>query len=423
MISARNFLDPLSKWFLLLSYCIMVFLLYRYVVVGYGLYFSIGYESGNSVVAVLSVSVFCYFFLSIFGCYSCINSAYKLFSLCFILFICAPALLIGAVSSAKLSPLFVFNVFLVSSILVFFSKLKDVNLTFKQGAGRYFILFPVFVLMVFALYLVFLYEGELNFVSLNEVYEKRAEAKQFTTLFLGYAVGWVSNFAAPILIVFGLHKRNFFYVCLGGVGYFLIYMLAGHKSSLIAMMLIVGVFYFSRKLSFQKILCVTLGALVVIFLIDLASGRAILAPYTFDRMIVAPSVLSLLYFDFFSANEPIYLSHGLLRSFIDNPYGMQPPEIIGSIYFDGDWANVNFLGEGFANFNTMGVILYSLFTVFLVKCYDSVSCHLPLNVRLSIFVPVLLYIMNASPLTLVVTGGLFPLVFVILFGSSYFSRK
>lgn len=417
MTLARLYMPHFIAGGLLLLYLSMVVLIYKYVVVGYGLYFSAGYQDGSAVIALLYVWVLCFFLFNVLGSYAVIDGAYKLFSLCFVVFICAPALLIGAISSLTLSPLFIFNMVLVSVVLVGLTRLKDFGLTMRFWLARYFMLFPFIVFSIFAFYLVFLYRGELSLVALDEVYTKRAQAKEFTGLFIGYAVGWVSNFASPVLIAFGLYDRKYLYVCFGVAGYLLIYMLAGHKSSLISMALIFGLFYFSRRLTLQKVLFVSLGGLITILLVDSLFGRPILAPYTFDRMIVAPSVLSLLYFDFFEGGEPIYLSHSILRGVFTNPYGMQPPEIIGAKYFDGDWANVNFVGEGFANFNSLGVLLYLFFTVFIVKAYDFVSCHLPVHVRLSIFVPVLLYLMNASPLTLILTGGLFPLVFVICLSS------
>lgn len=417
MNPASAYLPGLIKGVLISLYILMVFLLYRHVVVEYGLYFSIGYEEGGAVSSVLCVSVFCYLLLGVLGNYGVINSAYKLFSLCFVILICAPALLIGAISSLGLSPLFTFNLVLVSVVLVGFTRVKDVSIVPRCGLGGYCILFPLISVAVFAFYLIFVYRGDLSFVALDEVYTKRAQAKQSAGFFIGYAVGWVSNFASPILIVAGLYGRRLSYVFIGISGYLLIYMLAGHKSSLISIVFIFGVYYFAHRLTLQKVISVSLGALVSVFVVDFLLGRAFLAPYTFDRMVVAPSVLSLFYFDFFESNEPIYLSHSILRAVVSNPYRMQPPEIIGSTYFDGDWANVNFVGEGFANFHTVGVVLFLFFTVFIVKLYDSVSHHLPLQVRLSIFAPVLLYLMNASPLTLMVTGGLLPLMVVIFFSS------
>ncbi len=242
-------------------------------------------------------------------------------------------------------------------------------------------------------------------VDLNSVYELREQAKSVQGNFLKYFVGFIFGVAAPFCLVFGLYKRNVFFIVAAVASYLLFYMSAGHKSAIVTIALVVFIYFLSGMLSIRFAVFMAVLGMILIFIMDWYYFQGVVAAFTLDRMIFAPSSLTIIYYDFFHDNPKFFLSHSVFSALFDNPYAVTPQQVIGSVYFSNDWANVNFVGEGFANFGRLGVLFYALFVIFVVKIYDYFSRDLPVRVRLSLFVPALFYLLNASPLTLMLSGG------------------
>ena len=260
---------------------------------------------------------------------------------------------------------------------------------------------------------MFLFGGELSIVGINEVYAKRSLAKEHTTTFLSYLLGAVSGSAAPLLITIGLYKKKYHMIILGVLAFFFIYMMAGHKSSLLSVILIFSFYIlFKKQVSYLILLSYTNIVLLVIVSIDTFMQQPILTPFSIDRMLIAPGVLSLYYIDYFSNNDFLFLNYSILKHFFTYETGT-PASIIGSYYFQDDWANVNFIGEGFANFGFFRVALYLAFVIVTLKIYDSVSTKVPLQVRIPSFIPILFFMLNASPLTAVFSSGLIVMILFI----------
>lgn len=398
---------------LMLLYVCSIVMLYRYDVVANGLYFSFGFDSDLLPITIIVVWFFGVLNLGAIGDYRRIDSAYKLFSLMFILIVSLPTLLFADLAVGDFKGAIFFDMALVSVVLSLLTRVSvfGVLARYPLRFGAYYV--PVFICLFYIVYMYFLYPGELRLVDLNSVYELREQAKNVQGDFLKYFVGFIFGVAAPFCLVFGLYKRNVFFVIAAIASYLLFYMSAGHKSAIITVALVVLIYFLSERLTVRFALCMAVLGMTSIFLMDWYFFHGIVAAFTFDRMIVAPSSLTIMYYDFFQDNPKFFLSHSVLSGLFDNPYAVTPQQVIGSAYFSNDWANVNFVGEGFANFGRLGVFFYALFVIFAVKVYDLLSRDLPARVRLSLFVPALFYLLNASPLTLMLSGGYVGLILVL----------
>ncbi|WP_236620499.1 hypothetical protein [Pseudomonas sp. ATCC 13867] len=422
-MSLRDCTGILIKLLLLYAYLFLVYALYRYVVVDFGLYFSAGYQNSTPILTITCVWLGASSVL-LLGQYNSINSIYKLFSLLFLLLVCAPATLLGfMVKNIIFSSEMLFILSTISLILSLYSHWPTIKIKIPFSLSDWWWLFPGSVLLCFVLYLSVFYKGEISLVGIDEVYAKRALAKEYSAPLLNYLTGWVYGFASPVLLVFGLLRRQYLLALVGLLGFSLIYMAAGHKTALIAPALIIFFYKFGNRLSALKLIGLAVAGLSLILAIDLTSGQGRITPYTFDRMVVAPSVLSLYYMEYFSLNNLMYLSYGVLKYFFENPYGIQPPELIGNYYFDGDWANVNFIGDGYANFGSLGCFLYFFIILIMIKICDGLVASMPINVRLSIFIPTIFYLLNSSPLTILLTGGLLPLLLYLFLWQPQLVRK
>jgi hypothetical protein len=80
------------------------------------------------------------------------------------------------------------------------------------------------------------------------------------------------------------------------------------------------------------------------------------------RVFATPGQISGDYFEYFTIH-PIYgLSHSFLRWFVSSPYDVDPPILIGSVYFPGtgDNANAGLWADAFANFGFVGIFAFTL---------------------------------------------------------------
>lgn len=398
---------------LMALYVLSIVFLYRYDVVENSLYFSFGFDSQYFFATVVISWFIGVFNLGILGDYKNIDSAYKFFSVMFMLMIIIPTLLLADLIEGDFHQTVFLDLVFVSIALSIFTRVSliNVSLGYPLSAGLYVL--PFLVCSGYVLYMLTLYPGEITLISLNSVYELRDQASSSQGTFFKYFVGFLTGVAAPFCFVFGIYKRNVVFSALSIGSYILVYMSSGHKSAIITLFLMFLVYALSERLSAGRIILAGVVGMVLILIFDFVYFKGILAAFSFDRMIAAPSTLTILYYDHFQLQPKFYLSHSIFSSFINNAYDSTPQEIIGSEYFSHDWANVNFIGEGFANFGRMGVYIYLLFVIFIIKVYDFFTDDLPIKVRLSLFVPALLYLLNASPLTLMLSGGYVGLVFIL----------
>ncbi|EJO93856.1 hypothetical protein A471_10308 [Ectopseudomonas mendocina DLHK] len=218
-MSLRDSLRFFIGILLLYGYLFMVYAIYRYVVVDFGLYFSAGYLNSLPLLTVTGVWLG-FSFVLLLGQYTHIDSVYKLFSLLFLLLVCAPAILLGfMMRDVDFSSEMLFILSGTALALSAFSRWPAIRIKrfFSFSDGWW--IFPGVILFGFALYLLVFYRGELSVVGVDEVYVKRALAKESSAPLLNYLTGWVYGFASPVLLVFGLLKRQCIPVVAGGSGF------------------------------------------------------------------------------------------------------------------------------------------------------------------------------------------------------------
>jgi hypothetical protein len=80
------------------------------------------------------------------------------------------------------------------------------------------------------------------------------------------------------------------------------------------------------------------------------------------RVFATPGQVGWYYFEYFSEHPLYQLRHSFLGWLGSNPYGVPPPEAIGSVYFPGTGtnANANFWADAFANFGVPGIVGFTL---------------------------------------------------------------
>jgi hypothetical protein len=202
--------------------------------------------------------------------------------------------------------------------------------------------------------------------SLRDVYTTRAEfaATQLGAAAGGYIVPWASNAINPLLMALGIARRRPALVSLGLLGQLLIFADTGYKTVLFSIVLVPLVYTALTLRSRSYGPLVALGTPVILVCSVLAgtlTAQLSLAPALARRTFATPGHVGWYYYEFFSDHPQYHLSHSFLRWFETNPYGADPPLVIGSVYFHtGTDANSNMWGDAYANFGFAGIAAFTV---------------------------------------------------------------
>lgn len=218
---------------------------------------------------------------------------------------------------------------------------------------------------------------QLNF-SIYSIYSFRAE-RSFSNIPLGgYIIPWAAKVAVPFLVLYFAYRRSakFYSLLISAVcAQILLYAITGHKTFLF---LVPAVFVVS-KLSVSRSFIGNLAWLsaVGVFLfayIDVATSGSALSGLLTRRVFFVPAQLTHMYFDYFDG-EYLYLSHSILSPFLDYPYTLNPPKLIGLSYFGSadQAANTGIVADAFMNFGAFGVILWAALLSAVLVIVEKVS--------------------------------------------------
>lgn len=269
--------------------------------------------------------------------------------------------------------------------------------------------------------LVFLYRSHMRFVSLYDVYELREDSAEVTgTGIVGYLVFWASNALAPVLFIYGMLKKHKIYICMGVISYILLFMMTGQKTNFFMPLILYGfvvLLRYERKgLPFYVwLLCALI--LTSVFIYNLSGDFVIIKAIFFMRTLCMPGLLFANCLDFFLNHDLTYYTHiSIVQLFTQGyPYNKALGYVIGDVYGGGN-ANANFwTTDGVAAMLLPGIlIINSLFFLFLI-ILNSITDKINRNFVFVLFVPSIVYLLNASFFTFLLSSGGLICILILLF--------
>jgi hypothetical protein len=214
--------------------------------------------------------------------------------------------------------------------------------------------------------------------SLSEVYDVREEYKDTAASRLSrLGVSWVGNVLSPFLIAVALVRRQPWLALPALALQAYLFSITGFRSLLfVAVILLVLLVASTTRGRFFGIYLAWGGSVLIAtsWLLD-QTFQTILFTSTFVRRLIAtPGILTGWYYDFFSDNPQVRLSHSVLGRWIDYPYDVAPPFLIGARYFGRDqtYANANFWADAFANFGYTGIFAFTVIVGIVLWLADAV---------------------------------------------------
>jgi hypothetical protein len=178
-----------------------------------------------------------------------------------------------------------------------------------------------------------------------------------------------------MLMALGMAQRRWPLVVLGLAGQLLIYGDTGYKAVLFSVALVPLVYFAIARAGRRFGPLTAIGTTVVLagaVLVSSTPGNWAQALAT--RVFATPGHVTWYYVDYFSSHPQYHLSHSFLGSFFSSPYDVDPPLLIGSLYFhQGTDANASMWGDAFANFGFAGVIGFTLICAAVLVIVDAIG--------------------------------------------------
>ncbi len=289
---------------------------------------------------------------------------------------------------------------LVKMPTIFIARLKQSHVILFSLIGC---LFSIVVLMVYW------YQGFSITLDLKSVYEIRSEYVAANIPLSGYLWNWMGYIVNPIFMALFVTRRKWLLVALVSIAQIWLFSATGSKTYLFSPLLVLALMWIVRQQKPLAYLCIGLssvvlaGALSYLFIDDVWVSSLLTR-----RLLFVPAQLSFFYYDFFSKNEPVFLSHSILRFFLDYPYQLNPPHLIADVYFNDPQmgSNNGVVGDAFMNFRFLGLILWAVLLGIILKLIDSCSKGVDIRIAVAAIAMPAITLTNSALLTNLLTHGL-----------------
>jgi len=307
------------------------------------------------------------------------------------------------------SRIFMYSVTIFWLIVFLLLKFPQISLpSLRQAKTIRFFLFMLLTTIGFLL--ICKYLGFSFNLNLEKVYEIRAKYTEMKIPFAGYLFNWIGYVVNPVFFAFFLNKRKWIYVMLVIALQLFLFSGTGNKTFLFALPFVLFLMWI---VTCKKPFVWITVSLISVILLGMLSYWLINDVWLFSlsarRTLLVPAQLSFFYYDFFSKNEYTFLSqHRIFRNFIDYPYHLDPPHLLGEIYFNRPECNANngIYGDAYMNFGFIGLILWAILIVIILKLIDSFSKNKELKTGIAALAMPVIALVNSPLLTCLLTHGL-----------------
>ena len=299
--------------------------------------------------------------------------------------------------------------------------MRSVNMSVLPAKARKIVRNPLFVVVSLAAILIlgmaYWRSGFFLNLSLAGVYEIRSNYVGMNIPLSGYLINWQSYVVNPILFAIFFVRRKWIGVILIIVIQMCLFSVTGNKSFLFALPFVFSLIWVIRR---KNPLAVIAGGLVVLLLLGALSYWLLedlwLHSLVNRRTLMLPANLSFMYNDFFSKHEYVYLSDSIFRFFLDYPYELSPPNLIGYTYFGSPETNANtgVIGNAFMNFGFAGLVIFGLLLVLILKVMDALARGKDARIAIAAVTMSAFVLVNSALLTCLLTHGLL-LALVIMY--------
>jgi len=271
---------------------------------------------------------------------------------------------------------------------------------------RFLIIISFSAIVLFAIYN---YLGFSFNLDLTRVYDIRTQYVQTKIPLAGYYFNWMGYVVNVAFFALFINKKKWIFAALIAVLQLLLFSSTGNKTFLFALPFALALMWITaRKNPLFYIAGGMIAIMIMAMLSHLIVGNILISSLFTRRTLLVPAHLAFYYFDFFSSNGPIFLSHSIFRFFLNYPHPLNPPHLIAMVYFDKPEtaANNGIVGDAFMNFGFIGLVLWSILLVIILKLVDSCSKGKDIKIGIAVVALSVIALTNSALLTCLLTHGL-----------------
>ena len=267
-----------------------------------------------------------------------------------------------------------------------------------------------FALAIIVIILIYKYCGiSINF-NLLKVYDIRSRYVALKIPFAGYVFTWVAYILNPMLFIIFLIRRKWISLTLIIFLQILLFSVIGMKAFLFAIPFVLFLAWIANRGNPLFLMASGFSGIVSLGMISywLIDDMWISSLFT-RRTLLVPAQLSFFYYDFFSKNVHTFLSHHqIFRVFLNYPYHLSPPHLIADVYFNQPQmgANNGIYGDAYMNFGFIGLVLWAILLIIILKLIDSITKNKDIRITVSAIALPVISLTNSALLTCLLTHGL-----------------
>ena len=287
----------------------------------------------------------------------------------------------------------------------------------------------IWAMLMLIIYVSF--EGAIQFVGFDSVYDQRFAGAEAATVSARYAIAILSSAIDPFLIAAGLYTKRYWITGIGIFSQFLLFGTLAARAVLLSPLFIIGVFLLSDKNGNMKGNLFLIGMLLVIALTapflanynPVGGGINNILTLIYLRTLLISGAIFGVYEQFFALYPLTYFSNNnIISSFVQYPYGDLSVgqavmlTLIPSAARDIGELNANFLAtDGIAALGVAGVPIVSTIVAVVLRFFSRLVPPERTVLFASSGTAFILSMANTSLLTSLVTGGGVLLVLLIAF--------
>lgn len=264
------------------------------------------------------------------------------------------------------------------------------------------------------LYVIVTQNLNLNGFGAENIYSIRAEQEINSTLF-SYLIPWQYRIINPLMMIYFFVKKKYSGLA-GVVGLqFLLFLYIPHKEIILSIVLIFLILLIDKfEWKFDYIFTIFLTfTTIVSYLIFSKLGDLNLFGSVPVRLLYLPAEIKYSHYDFFSKNEKLYYSEGLIgRIFgLDYPYSLPSGYLIGNNVIN---ENTGYLAYAYDNAGFIGMIIMSILFIIVIKTVDSLTDNRNVKTVFALICYPMIILNDGDLLTLLLTGGFILILLVLL---------
>lgn len=255
--------------------------------------------------------------------------------------------------------------------------LLPVGIPYVKNGERVAVIFCL--VFVFCIFLHYLSSGVHLSLSILKVYDFRELNSDLAGggLF-GYLNSWAYEIFNIFLLAVCLMRKNFLWASVVVLVQIFFFAASQHKSVLFYPFLLLGFWwYFRRKNSLYIMPVAICIVLITSLLVFYFYNNVIISSLFLRRVFFTPAQLSFEYYDFFSEHPKVFWGDSWWMPFVQSPYSVTIPYIIGTALGRSDMgANNGFVSSGFAQAGVLGIFIYSSIIGLILRFVDKESIKL-----------------------------------------------